>query len=93
MTDQTKQILDVLSGIIGDLNEMADEWNAKVSKAEGGAYQSLYYSAYAAGVLGACLKVCERKEMILKTEQRKLTGSSRGVLIDEIDEMLEMLNK
>lgn len=94
MTDQTNQTLDVLRGIIGDLNELADEYNAKVSNAESDIYQRLYNSAFAAGILHACYEVCKRRDMILKKKQRELsTGSNNSTLIDEIDEMLAMLNK
>lgn len=82
MNEETKKILGVLSEVIKELNAMADEYNRKVNNAEGGVNRILYNNAYAAGVLGACLKVCEKKEEILKAEQKKVTKSDLGVLPD-----------
>lgn len=82
MTDETKCILDTLGALIKELNAMADEYNKKVSAGKGGVNWRLYNSAYAAGILGACLKVCEKKEAILRQETKKVTGSDKRVLPD-----------
>lgn len=82
MTDETKHILDTLGELIKELSAMADEYNNNVNAGEGGVHLNLYNNAYAAGVLGACLKVCEKKEAILRAEQKKVTGSDKRVLPD-----------